>query len=190
MGKRSKKILTGTQIMKIRSYFAKSEFCQIHLKFKKIYPEAIAEIRNILHRFKEIRGILRKIERSEEYLDETELFEIKNFAIDMEYLLIEYAQIKLDLDDIRPLSTRKIIKLLNPDEQITRTFTIYNAYSKKIAAIRNDKREIERQIALGSGDRNVLLKKRDEIANQEKNEENHSKTDNLHRCWQSTWRIC
>ena len=119
----------------------------------------VGEIRNILHRFKDIRGILRKIERSEENLDETELFELKNFAIDMEYLLVEYKKTKLNFKKVRPVSIRKIIKLLNPDGHITRTFAIYNTYSKKLTAVRKKKLEIEKQILLCDGDRNLLLAK-------------------------------
>ncbi len=142
------------------------------VKFQKSHPEAVSQIRNILHRFKDIRGILRKIERSEEHLDETELFEVKNFAIDMEYLLHEYFRTRLDFEKIRPSSTRKIIRLLNPDGQITRTFAIYNSYSKRLTAIRKKKLEVENQILLYSGDRNLLLQKRLEITTREKTEEN------------------
>ncbi len=142
------------------------------IKFQKSHPETVVQIRNILHRFKDIRGILRKIEKSEEHLDETELFEVKNFAIDLEYLLLEYNKAKLDLKKIRPFSTRKIIKLLNPDGHVTRTFAIYNTYSKKLTALRKRKLEIEKQILLCGGDRNLLLQKRVEITIREKIEEN------------------
>lgn len=149
----------------------------------KTYPHIVEDIKNILCRFKEIRGILRKIENAAEFLDETEFFELKNFAMDMEYLLAEVNKIKLDLDRVIPFSTKEIIKALNPEDQITRTFSIYNQYSPQLTAIRKEKQEIEKQIAGKNENQQTLLFKRNEIVERERVEENRVKkmlTDRMH----------
>ena len=47
---------------------------------QKSEPDWVKNLQTILHRFNEIRGILRKLERADEFLDETELFELKKFC--------------------------------------------------------------------------------------------------------------
>ena len=144
---------------------------------QKSEPDWVKNLQTILHRFNEIRGILRKLERADEFLDETELFELKNFAIDMDYLLAEVSRFPFDLGEIRPLSSREIIKMLNPDEQITRTFAIYSTYSKRLAAIRQEKTSLEKQIALEKENPLPLLQKRSGVFEQERLEENRIKKE-------------
>ena len=144
---------------------------------QKSEPAWVDNLKTILHRFNEIRGILRKLQRAEEFLDETELFELKNFAIDMDYLLDEYSRFPFDLGETRPWSSQEIIKVLNPDEQITRTFAIYSTYSKRLAGIRQEKTSLEKQIALEKENSLPLLQKRRLVFEQERLEENRIKKE-------------
>jgi DNA mismatch repair protein MutS2 len=139
-------------------------------------PERIESLNRILHRFKEIRGILRKVENAAEFLDETELFELKNFAIDMQHLIQEVGRIGFTFDALSPLDMQAVIKILNPEEQITRTFSIYEEYSPALTTIREEKKAIELRIAAEEDDVANLHLLRRQIAERERIEENQIKS--------------
>jgi len=148
-----------------------SRFIAIHQK----NPDGVASLCLVLHRFKEIRGILRKIENAGEYLDETELFEVKNFAIDLEHLIRAVDLLGFKFDDLKPSGMQAVIKILNPEEQITRTFSIYADYSEELQAIRKEKMAVEKEIATHNGDQTALHARRRQIAEREDVEENRIK---------------
>ncbi|MBI9046072.1 MAG: hypothetical protein JEZ06_16385 [Anaerolineaceae bacterium] len=142
------------------------------VSFQRSQPKRIETLKNILLHFKEIRGILRKLESANEFLSETELFELKNFAIDMEHLRAEFTLCSFDFGDIIPISTADTIKILNPEVQITRSFAICNAYSANLAVIRQEKNIIEKKIAGKLENLQPLMRKRNVIIEKERAEEN------------------
>ena len=139
-------------------------------------PERIESLNLVLHRFKEIRGILRKIENAAEFLDETEYFELKNFAIDMQHLINEVNRIDFSFDALAPIDMQFVIKILNPEEQVTRTFSIYDCYTPALSEIRKEKKAIEQRIAVMKGEAANLHTQRKQIAELERIEENHIKS--------------
>ena len=148
-----------------------SRFIALHTR----YPLRVESLIQVLHRFKEIRGILRKIENAAEFLDETELFELKNFAIDLQHLIQEVNQTGFVFDSLAPIDLQSVIKILNPEEQITRTYSIYDCYSPALSEIRKEKKGIEQRIAAQEGEASELHLKRKQIAELERIEENHIK---------------
>ena len=176
-GAEKKKNIEWKPAAEKESLFLQLEQLTHWIKLQKSEPGWVENLKTILHRFNEIRGLLRKLDRADEFLDETELFELKNFAIDMDYLLAEVSRFPFDLGEIRPFSSREIIKILNPEKQITRTFAIYSTYSKRLAAIRLEKTALEKQIALEKENPQPLLQKRRAVFEQERLEENRIKKE-------------
>ncbi|MBR4570906.1 MAG: hypothetical protein IKO19_09645 [Candidatus Riflebacteria bacterium] len=125
--------------------------------------------------FKELRYISGSINNliNNQTLDETELFEIKNFSI-LATDIIELSKkeailpTKLAVLDLTP-----VIKLLNPDKIITRSFFIHESWSDKLKEIRENKKNIEAKIlqTVDSKEKEKLRSKRAEIVGLERDEE-------------------
>lgn len=106
----------------------------------------IGEINNIFHHIKDLRS---SIDRGRDggILSEVELFEIKNFLFlirDLKELLTTNQAPLWEDTTIEPIESLE--KLLDPEATGISTFYIYEAYSKELKSIREDKREIERKI--------------------------------------------
>jgi len=135
------------------------------------YPEDIAALTNILTRFKEIRGIIRQINAQVEPLDEVELFQLKNFAIDCQHLWQAVEEFQLTLLDHQLYSLHDTVTLLNPDDQITRTFAIDSRYATALEQIRVAKTEIEHQINAQPEPDKQLLNLHTQLTEQERKAE-------------------
>jgi dsDNA-specific endonuclease/ATPase MutS2 len=144
---------------------------QAFKRFFDDHPEGIATLSNILERFKEIRGIIRKINAQAEPLDEVEFFQLKNFSIDCQHLWQAVEELQLSLLDHQLCSLHNIVTLLNPDEQINRTFTIDSRYSQKLAQLREAKKTIEKQITAQTKPDNHLLNLHTQLTEQERKAE-------------------
>lgn len=129
---------------------------------------------NIQYEFCKVKNIKNTIIRLENknVLDELELFEIKNFAINVNKIMKYYLQLNINVDYINFKSLDKIVKLLDPDDLKLTTFQIYGAYSKRLLRIRQNKLNVEKEI-FSSTDIEIienLKKKRLEIVIQEDQE--------------------
>lgn len=129
---------------------------------------------NIQYEFCKVKNIKNTIIRLENknVLDELELFEIKNFAINVNKIMKYCLQLNINVDYINFKSLDKIVKLLDPDDLKLTTFQIYGAYSKRLLRIRQNKLNVEKEI-FSSTDIEIiekLKKKRLEIVIQEDQE--------------------
>ena len=157
------------EVLKLRNCFL--ELGHI-IEVFKAKPDLFPILNNI---FKELRYICGSINnlKNNLVLGETELFEIKNFAI-LVSDLFEAAK----SEDILPqklidIDLKPVIKLLNPDSIVTRSFYIHECWSEKLKEIRESKKNIEAKIlsAKDSLEKEEFRKKRAEIAGYERDEE-------------------
>lgn len=129
---------------------------------------------NIQYEFCKVKNIKNTIVRLENknILDEIELFEIKNFAINVNKIMEYYSKLNLNVDYINFKSLGKVVKLLDPDDLKLTTFQIYEAYSKRLLLIRQNKLNVEKEIFSSTDIENIekLKKKRLEIVIQEDEE--------------------
>lgn len=129
---------------------------------------------NIQYEFCKVKNIKNTIVRLENknILDEIELFEIKNFAINVNKIMEYYSKLNLNVDYINFKSLGKVVKLLDPDDLKLTTFQIYEAYSKQLLLIRQKKLNVEKEIFSSTDIENIekLKKKRLEIVIQEDKE--------------------
>lgn len=102
------------------------------------------DIERIMMEFKDISNLMARYNKNY-ILDEIELFEIKNFAINIKKLMNIYMDLNLNID-IEFYSTSKIVELLNPEGKITKSFQIYNSYSEELSNVRKEKTNIEKLI--------------------------------------------
>ena len=155
--------------IKLREQY--SEIVQIIDKFNKN-----SDLFGKLNRyFMELRNISASIKnlKNNIVLDETELFEIKNFAIlvsDLFNLAKKEGILPKNFinSDLKP-----IIQLLNPDNIVTRSFYLHESWSDKLKEIRERKKILESKIlsAKDSQEKEELRLKRAEIVGLERDEE-------------------
>ncbi|MGL5651048.1 MAG: MutS-related protein [Paraclostridium sp.] len=129
---------------------------------------------NIQYEFCKVKNIKNTIVRLEKkyILDEIELFEIKNFAININKIMKYYSKLNLNVDYINFKSLGKVVQLLDPENLKLTTFRIYEAYSKQLLLIRQKKLNVEKEIFSSTDIENIekLKKKRLEIVIQEDKE--------------------
>ncbi len=140
------------------------------VRLQQANPDGVADLLLILHRFKDIHGIVRLLAGGAGSLDETDLFALKNFAIDMESLCAAVQTLGVKLADRQPISLMAVVRLLNLDEQVTRTFFIDSRYSPKLAEIRQQKQALEQQLKHQPQDE-ALHQQRQQVVEQEQAEE-------------------
>ncbi|MBF0441196.1 MAG: hypothetical protein HQK54_04770 [Oligoflexales bacterium] len=134
--------------------------------------KAFAPVTRVMRMMRDIRGSLDRC-AGNDTLDETEFFEIKNFCLLMGEFKRNYLNLSLSIPEVDFTSLSEVVKLLNPDEQIVPSFSIYSSYEPKLAEIRCRKHEIE-SLIMKEGDgqsRDRLLRQRQEIVVSEKAQE-------------------
>lgn len=102
------------------------------------------DIERIMMEFRDISNLIKRYNINY-ILDEVELYEIKNFAINIEKLINIYRVLDLNIN-IKYITMKEVVRLLNPQEKITRSFQIYDAYSDELNNIRIDKINIEKKL--------------------------------------------
>ena len=125
--------------------------------------------------FMELRNISGSVSnlRNNQILGETELFEIKNYAIVVSDIIDLAEENEILPDNIRKFDLKPVIKLLNPDKIVTRSFYIHESWSEKLQIIREEKKAVENKIikAKDSQEKDSLRNLRANIVNQERDEE-------------------
>jgi dsDNA-specific endonuclease/ATPase MutS2 len=118
---------------------------------------------------RDIRGTFANLEQGQ-ILAEVELFEIKTFALQINRLIELYQKSDLKLQQIDFSDFYGLIRLLNPDELITSSFYIHEAYSEKLRRVRLKKREVEQKIlkAENVAQKEILRAERSKIVADEK----------------------
>lgn len=103
------------------------------------------EIGMVFCKVKDIRNTLKRCNAGET-LDEVELFEIKYFAMLLEEIAHLYEGLELDIECINFCDLKDAEVLLDPENKGLSTFYIYDKYSEKLKAIREEKRKLENEI--------------------------------------------
>jgi len=108
--------------------------------------------RDIIDVLKHIKNIYETLERakSNQVLDEVELFEIKNFLIQTEKMGKILKTLSLKDLELSPLP--QLYELLDPANEKLNTFYIYDEYSEKLKSIRAEKKQADKDI--------IVLKKK------------------------------
>jgi DNA mismatch repair ATPase MutS len=140
----------GLKVKQEAKIFVKGQEADLKTEFNKI--RAFIENRqrrDIIDVLKHIKNILETIERakSNQVLDEVELFEIKNFLILIEKtdkILRGISATDIKLLKLTPLP--QLYEKLDPAHEKLNTFYIYDEYSQKLKEIRSEKRQIEKTI--------------------------------------------
>lgn len=105
------------------------------------------EMRNYFKHIKDLRLTFKRVDEGD-VLSTTELFEIKMFVSVLKNLDINLKKLRWDIpEDIKPRSIPYLESLFDPGKTGTNTFYIYDEYSKMLAYIRRDIRDIENRIS-------------------------------------------
>ncbi len=104
-----------------------------------------SETKTVFRSIRDIRGTVSGLE-NDFVLDETELFEIKQFAINSERVREICNAAGFAIETCRLNSLKELISLLNPDQTIVPSFYLHESYSENLAQIRTRKRELEARI--------------------------------------------
>ncbi|AKI97241.1 hypothetical protein IX53_04785 [Kosmotoga pacifica] len=97
----------------------------------------LEQLRKGLSSVRDISGTIARVRRGE-LLDDIDLFELKNF-------LLTYEEIRKSVffpEFLFIPSAEELITLLDPEGLRLKNFHIYSAYSKELAAVRQEKREL------------------------------------------------
>lgn len=115
------------------------------MKFSSNNRDIVRNVEGIIHRLKDIKTAINNCLK-EHILDEVDLFEIKVQALLMEELNEYLKEFPNELHDFLLKDVSKIIKALDPDNDRTPTFYIYESYSPELREIREKKKGIEKEI--------------------------------------------
>ena len=129
-------------------------------------------MRDIEYNFCKMKELKNTIKRlgNKDILDEIELFEIKNFAININEIIKLYEKLNINIDYINFEKLSNIVKLLDPDNLNLATFRIYDSYSDKLTQIRKLKSILEGQIfKLSNVNKNIKNSKSNSILSCEVN---------------------
>lgn len=104
--------------------------------------------RDIIDVLKHIKNIYETLERakSNQVLDEVELFEIKNFLIQTDRLNSSLRTLSIEGLVLTPLP--QLYEMLDPANEKINTFYIYDEYSENLKVIRAEKKQAEKNIAV------------------------------------------
>lgn len=130
------------------------------MKFSSNNRDIVRNVEGIIHRLKDIKTAINNCLK-EHILDEVDLFEIKVQALLMEELNEYLKEFPSELHDFLLKDVSKIIKALDPDNDRTPTFYIYESYSPELREIREKKKGIEKEI-YASNDFDEITKLKEE----------------------------
>jgi len=102
--------------------------------------------RDVIDVLKHIKNVFETIERAKnnQVLDEVELFEIKNFLMQVERMeKVLRTTLISRYEDLKVYLIPQLYDLLDPANEKMNTFYIYDEYSENLKTIRNQKKEVE-----------------------------------------------
>lgn len=115
------------------------------MEFSSNNRDIVRNVEGIIHRLKDIKTAINNCLK-EHILDEVDLFEIKVQAFLMEELNEYLKEFPTDLHYFLLKDVSRVIKALDPDNDKTPTFYIYESYSPELREIREKKKGIEKEI--------------------------------------------
>ena len=137
-------------------------------RLEKKYARLDGEFRQL----KDIRGSIARIGGE---LGEVDLFEIKRYLLHLEEIVSLFMEIDKEAGyhDIAFLDTSPALGLLDPEGNRIAAFHVSGRYSPALTAVRDEKREVERQLRAMSGGeaRAALMVERGSLAAREQTEE-------------------
>lgn len=163
-----KKLLTEPwpEVEKLEREFA--ELDQVVAACNK-NPDLFSGFAEIFAVLRDISGTFANLDESQ-VLDEIELFEVKTLLLELSKIRQRYLHSPLRLDSVGFCDLQPMLKLLNPEEVVTSSFYLYEAYSPALAQIRKDKTQLEKLIvaAASGGEKESLRRQRSELVAAEK----------------------
>ncbi len=154
--------------------FLKKEFNRLDrvLEVLNSDPSLFDRFAIILSELRDIGGTLKSLEQ-QQTLDEVEIFEIKTLVLHLIDFARLYRNSQLNIEGIEFADLRPLIRLLNPEEIVTSSFYVYEAYSPELEQIRTRKRHLEKQIVgcNQADEKESLRKQRSELISLEKQSE-------------------
>lgn len=118
---------------------------EIFMEFSSNNRDIVRNVEGIIHRLKDIKTAINNCLK-EHILDEVDLFEIKAQALLMEEMNEYLKEFPSELHDFLLKDVSRVIKALDPDNDRTPTFYIYESYSPELKEIREKKKGIEKEI--------------------------------------------
>lgn len=115
------------------------------MEFSSNNRDIVRNVEGIIHRLKDIKTAINNCLK-EHILDEVDLFEIKAQALLMEEMNEYLKEFPSELHDFLLKDVSRVIKALDPDDDRTPTFYIYESYSPELREIREKKKGIEKEI--------------------------------------------
>lgn len=115
------------------------------MEFSSNNRDIVRNVEGIIHRLKDIKTAINNCLK-EHILDEVDLFEIKVQALLMEEMNEYLKEFPSELHDFLLKDVSRVIKALDPDNDRTPTFYIYESYSPELREIREKKKGIEKEI--------------------------------------------
>ncbi len=137
--KRKMDVYKADQESALNLYFDKLEKL---IECLRKYPDSYKKLCMLFSHFKEIELTVERI-KTKEVLSVSELFEIKYFAMILKLVseLSEKEEFLVKFDRLKYVE-----ELLDPDKTGVNTFYIYDNYSKKLAHIRHQLKELQTEI--------------------------------------------
>lgn len=103
--------------------------------------------RDAIDTLRHIKNISETVERAfkNQILDEVELFEVKNFLIQVKKMAKIIRGI-LYVEDLKLYPLPDLYQLLDPANEKINTFYMYDEYSEKLKSIRDEKKELQKEL--------------------------------------------
>ena len=114
----------------LREEFDKTER---HIQFLRNYPSAVMNLVGALHTVNDIRQTILNL-RHLRVLDDIELYEIKKFALNSQYILRLMQE--SGYEDLHLYDLSKVVQTLDPEGSRIAHFYIYSVYDERLAEIR------------------------------------------------------
>lgn len=114
----------------LREEFDKTE---LHIQFLRNYPSAVMNLVGALHTVNDIRQTILNL-RYLRVLDDIELYEIKKFALNSQYILRLMQE--SNYEDLHLYDLSKVVQTLDPEGSRIAHFYIYSVYDERLAELR------------------------------------------------------
>ena len=114
----------------LREEFDKTER---HIRFLQQYPDAVRNLVGALHTLNDIRQTILNL-RYLRVLDDIELYEIKKFALNSQYILRLMQE--SEYEDLHLHDLSKVVQTLDPEGSRIAHFYIYSVYDEELAELR------------------------------------------------------
>ena len=136
--------------------------------------DALRRFRQGLMQLRDIRGTVSRL--GERDLDQVELFELKRYLLLLRGLASDFDQLQASAhwEGLMLQAIPEALAILDPENSGNPAFSLRDGWSAELAAVRAEKRAMEKQIAQAAGeDREALLLQRTAIVLRESEAEQH-----------------